>query len=208
GGGSVRRRPQHGLEHRPVDPRAVRGDARPAVSLLAAPQPARDRAGEGRGRNRQPNRGRRSVGDGGDRARRDRRGGRPAFFGALDGGGTAPSRGCDPDGGGRGRGDGDGNLRFHGTDERVHGRDVHDVPGSDQAGRGAGAARTGRGGRRREDPSDRDDPRSGGRGLRAAKHGRHRRRPPQQGGVGPEYGAAREARRGGGARGRRGRGAG
>src|SRR5207249_2676208 len=128
GGGSVRRRPQHGLEHRPVDPRAVRGDARPAVSLLAAPQPARDRAGEGRGRNRQPNRGRRSVGDGGDRARRDRRGGRPAFFGALDGGGTAPSRGCDPDGGGRGRGDGDGNLRFHGTDERVHGRDVHDVP--------------------------------------------------------------------------------
>src|SRR2546422_787439 len=65
-----------------------------------------------------------------------------------------------------------------------------------------------RGGRCDQDPPDRDHPRRGCRGLGATQQRRRRSRPAQQGRVGSEYGAARDAGRRGEPRCRRGRSAG
>src|SRR5216117_1406933 len=113
-----------------------------------------------------------------------------------------------PLGGGRGGGDGHGNLGLHRADERVDRGDVRHLPGPDQAGGGAGPAGARRGGRCDQDPPDRDHPRRGCRGLGATQQRRRRRRPAQQGRVGSEYGATRDAGRRGEPRCRRGRSAG
>src|SRR3989449_11453682 len=120
---SLRGRAHHGREHRDLDGRVVRRDARAAVRILATPQQTRDGAGEGGGGDREPRGGRRPLRDRRDGAVRHGRGGRPPDLGAQHGGGTAPPGRRDPLGGGRGGGDGHGNLGLHGADERVDRRD-------------------------------------------------------------------------------------
>src|SRR5207247_1169190 len=200
------RRP--GRVRRALDGRGVRGDARAVVRVLARPQQTRDGGGEGGGGDREPGGGRRPLRDRRDGAVRHGRGGRPPDLGAQHGGGAASPGRRDPLGGGRGGGDGHGNLGLHGADERVDRRDVRHLPGPDQAGGAAGPAGARRGGRCDQDPPDRDHPRRGCRGLGATQQRRRRRRPAQQGRVGSEYGAARDAGRRGEPRCRRGRSAG
>src|SRR5690242_19190709 len=166
-GSGVRGGPQYRGEHRALDGRPVRGDARPPVPVLAAAQHTRDATRQSGGRHRQPDRRRRSLRDGRDGARRDGRGGRPALVGALDGRRPAAPGGRHPDRGRRGGGDGDGNLGLDGANERVDGGDVRHRPGSEQARRGSGAAGASGRGRRGEDRSDRHDPRGRGRRLGA-----------------------------------------
>src|SRR5438445_681734 len=178
------------------------------LSQLLTAADAGDGAGEGGGGDREPRGGRRPLRDRRDGAVRHGRGGRPPNLGAQHGGGAAPPGRRDPLGGGRGGGDGHGNLGLHGADERVDRRDVRHLPGPDQAGGGAGPAGARRGGRCDQDPPDRDHPRRGCRGLGATQQRRRRRRPAQQGRVGSEYGAARDAGRRGEPRCRRGRSAG
>src|SRR3989449_4623927 len=55
---SLRGRAHHGREHRDLDGRVVRRDARAAVRVLAPPQQTRDGAGEGGGGDREPGGGR------------------------------------------------------------------------------------------------------------------------------------------------------
>src|SRR3989449_1556833 len=50
---SLRGRAHHGREHRDLDGRVVRRDARAAVRVLATPQQTRDGAGEGGGGDRE-----------------------------------------------------------------------------------------------------------------------------------------------------------
>src|SRR5438128_903228 len=162
----------------------------------------------GGGGDREPGGGRRSLSDRRDRADRHGGGGRPPVLGAHHGRGAAPPGRRDPHGGGRGGGDGHRDFGLHRGDERVDRGDVRHVPGSDQAGGGAGPAGARRGGRREQDPPDRDHPRRRRRGLGATQHRRRRCRPAQQGRVGSEHRAAREAGGRGEPRRHRGRSAG
>src|SRR5256886_12038174 len=139
-GDGLRGRAHHGREHRDLDGRVVRGDARAVVRVLAPPQQTRDGAGEGGGGDREPGGGRRPLRDRRDGAVRHGRGGRPPDLGAQHGGGAAPPGRRDPLGGGRGGGDGHGNLGLHRADERGDRRDVRHLPGPYPTGGGAGPA--------------------------------------------------------------------
>src|SRR2546430_2516048 len=161
-----------------------------------------------RGGDRKPGGRRRPLRDGRDGADGDGRGGRTAVLGAHHGGGAAPAGRRDPHGRGRGGGDGHGNFGIYGGDERVDRGDVGHLPGPDQAGGRAGPAGARRGGRRDQDPPDRDDPCRRRRGFGATQHHRRGRRPAWQGRVGSERGATRQARRRGESRCRGGRSAG
>src|SRR2546422_987295 len=182
--------------------RARRADDAVAGALAQPPGRGAGTHGGGCGRprgERGPDRGGRCRRDG---VRRDRRG---SVVRAGDGRGAAAPGRRDPLGGGRGGGDGHGNLGLHRADERVDRGDVRHLPGPDQAGGRTGPAGARRGGRRDQDPPDRDDPCRRGRRLGTTQRSRRGRRPTQQGSAGPKHGAACQARRRGEPRSRGGR---
>src|SRR2546422_11636027 len=96
---SLRGRAHHGREHRDLDGRVVRRDARAAVRILATPQQTRDGAGEGGGGDREPRGGRRTLRDRRERAVRDGPRGGPPRPGAQHGGGTETPYPREPRGG-------------------------------------------------------------------------------------------------------------
>src|SRR5207245_841446 len=179
-GDGLRGRAHHGREHRDLDGRVVRRDARAAVRVLATPQQTRDGAGEGGGGDREPRGGRRPLRDRRDGAVRHGRGGRPPDLGAQHGGGAASPGRRDPLGGGRGGGDGHGKLGLHGAEAGVsRDAEVRDAgQGGGHADEHAGPERGDRSGARRAAGTRLR--RRGGRGAEArlgggGRGGRHRR---------------------------------